>query len=95
MESTNLEEKKALLYYSSYLSAYPTFLSGIARILDFGNTFDTYNNTSNGEQADSIGMLWDWSIVGKDLWNSINTVKNSPEIQSSEANWQFKSSVEA
>lgn len=54
-----------------YLASNPGFFSGIARIFDFGNTFDAYNVASSGDEADAIGLLWDWSLVGNDLWNAV------------------------
>jgi len=56
----------------SYLYASPSFLSGAARLLDFGNTYDTYNHAVTGSQADSLGLLWDWALVGNDLWQGVN-----------------------
>lgn len=44
----------------------------MARIFDFGNTFDAYNRTASGGQADGIGILWDWAVSGNDLWNAVN-----------------------
>ena len=55
----------------SDLYASPSFLSGAARLLDFGNTYDTYNHAVTGSQADSLGLLWDWAVVGNDLWQSV------------------------
>jgi hypothetical protein len=62
---------------SLYLCSPPSFLSGMARIFDFGSTFDQYNEAPTGEQADAIGILWDWSMVGQDLWNSVNTFRET------------------
>jgi len=56
---------------SLYLAAQPELLYGVARLLDLGNTFDLYNNCSTGDQADLIGILSDWEIVGQDLWASV------------------------
>jgi hypothetical protein len=71
-----------------YLCSPPSIWSGIARILDFGSTFDTYNTTSTSEEADGIGLLSDWSMVGHDLWNSIhrfgNTGNTNIQLQSLE-----------
>lgn len=54
----------------SYLFACPTFWSGAARLLDLGNTFDQYNHSPSGQEADTIGMLIDWDAIGQDLWFS-------------------------
>jgi hypothetical protein len=52
----------------SYLYASPNFWSGVARLLDFGNTYDQYNHLQTGQEADSIGIFMDWEQVGQDLW---------------------------
>lgn len=57
---------------SLYLAAQPDFWYGMARLLDLGNTFDVYNECPAGEQADSIGVLLDWEMVGKDLWLGVS-----------------------
>jgi hypothetical protein len=67
---------------SLYLSANPGPWSGVARIFDFGNTFDAYNNAATGEEADGIGLLWDWAMVGKDLWNAVSM--HETKLKSSE-----------
>jgi hypothetical protein len=56
---------------SLYLCSKPSIWSGAARLLDFGNTFDAYNHSATGPQADALGLLWDWAIVGNDLWQSM------------------------
>lgn len=52
----------------SYLYASPSFWSGASRLLDLGNTFDQYNHSQTGKEADSLGILMDWDAVGQDLW---------------------------
>lgn len=61
---------------SLYLSADPSICSGMARLFDFGCTFDTYNHAATGAQADDIGILWDWAIVGNDLWGAVHTCED-------------------
>ena len=57
---------------SLYLSAAPTVWSGAARLLDFGNTFDSYNRTETGREADALGIFWDWAVVGNTLWQAFS-----------------------
>lgn len=66
----------------SYLYASPSFLSGAARLLDFGNTYDTYNHAMTGSQADSLGLLWDWALVGNDLWQGVDAYQIAKTEQS-------------
>ena len=52
---------------SDFLFAVPSYLSGIARTLDLGGTFDSYNESSTGEEADRRAISADWRMVGQDL----------------------------
>jgi len=49
------------------LYANPSFLEGVARILDFGNALSTYNESKNGKEADSKALNSDWSVIGQDI----------------------------
>ena len=57
----------------SYLYSAPSYLSGFARLLDFGNTYDHYNRTPSPNQADALGVLWDWAAVASDMRKAIAT----------------------
>lgn len=73
----------------SYLYASPSFLAGAARLLDFGNTYDAYNHTVTGSQADSLGLLWDWAVVGNDLWQG-EIAYQADKVEQSRRNGIFK-----
>jgi hypothetical protein len=62
---------------SLFLCAPPSALSGAGRLLDFGNTFDAYNRAETGAQADAIGILWDWAMVGGSLWQALSEYEAS------------------
>jgi hypothetical protein len=53
--------------YSTFLFAQPSLLSGVARLFDFGGTFDTYNLSAGPKDADVWASLADWLAVGEDL----------------------------
>jgi hypothetical protein len=53
---------------SDLLFARPSFISGMARILDLGGFFNSYNFS---EQADSQALFADWCVVGQDIENAI------------------------
>lgn len=55
-----------------FLCADPSWLSGAARILDLGGTFDVYNSSENGEEADAKATYSDWYMVGEDLQHAID-----------------------
>ena len=53
--------------YSTFLMAEPSFVEGVARILDFGNTLTEYNRAPSDEQADAAALEADWKAVAEDL----------------------------
>ena len=57
--------------YSELLYARPTFLSGLARILDFGGTLNVYNTSKSAADADQEALLSDWYAVGDDIRDAI------------------------
>jgi hypothetical protein len=52
---------------SDFFFAMPSFLSGFARILDFGGQFDSYNVSRDGDEADVRALFADWMAVGEDI----------------------------
>ena len=59
---TELTEMRAAILF-----ARPSALSGIASILDFGDTLTEYNTANSPEQADVLALWSDWLAVGDDL----------------------------
>ncbi len=51
---------------SDFLFAQPSFLSGAARVLDLGGTFDQYNTSPD---ADTAALTSDWFVIGDDLFD--------------------------
>ncbi len=49
------------------LFATPTFLEGVARSLDLGDTFTDYNTSRSPSEADFLGLRSDWRAVGEDF----------------------------
>lgn len=56
----------------NFLYALPSFLSGSARVLDLGGTFDEYNDSPNGQVADARAIYSDWLAVGVALSSCMN-----------------------
>jgi hypothetical protein len=52
---------------SDFLFATPSTLSGMARTLDLGAQFDSYNENPTGEIADLKALFVDWRVVGETL----------------------------
>ena len=60
MESTN--------YNSKYrLYAGPSFIEGVARLLDFSGSLEVYNESRDGAEADIRASASDWRTVGEDI----------------------------
>jgi len=57
--------------YSDFLFARPSFLEGIARIFDFGNTLNEYNSSPSDDIADEVALRMDWGAVGDNLRNAL------------------------
>jgi len=53
--------------FTSFLFARPSFVEGMGRVLDFGNTMTEYNVSENAAEADRRAMLADWCAVGDDI----------------------------
>lgn len=62
-----LGAKETLLSRSGRLFAIPSFITGMAKVLDIGATFDVYNEDATSREADYWSMLSDWYAVGDDL----------------------------
>lgn len=54
-----------------FLCARPSFLEGIARIMDFGNTLNAYNTSPTGQEADNTAIWMDWTMIGQDFRNTV------------------------
>lgn len=56
---------------SSFLFARPSFVEGVARLLDFADTLDDYNYSPSPEAADFYAFANDWRAVGEDIRKAI------------------------
>jgi len=63
---------------SDFLFAHPSFLSGVARSLDLGGTFDDYNASDTPKQADARAARADWLATGRDLVNAMAAQELKP-----------------
>lgn len=59
-------------FKTDFLFANPSFASGAARLLDFGGTFDRYNQSASPKEADTNAAIVDWCIVGDDIQEAID-----------------------
>jgi hypothetical protein len=66
--------RKTILKQSQTLHRFakPSFIEGMARVLDLGSTMRIYNESPSPNQADIDAIRHDWQVVGEDIENSIN-----------------------
>ncbi len=53
--------------FTGLLYAQPSFIAGVARTLDLGGTFDSYNESPSAVEADQLALSSDWYAIGADL----------------------------
>jgi hypothetical protein len=52
---------------TDFLFANPTFIGGLASVLDLGSTMVVYNESPSIKVADVRAMESDWRVTGEDL----------------------------
>jgi hypothetical protein len=57
---------------SSNLFRPPSFMKGMARIVDLRGTLNEYSYYESESAADVVALKKDWRIVGNDLWVAID-----------------------
>ncbi len=74
MQNSTIDRYRESLYYSY---AKPSFLGGLARILDLGGTLrNTYSHSDDVYEMDIMAMRSDWIAIGQDLGNAIGSYKD-------------------
>lgn len=58
---------------TGFLYADPSFLSGLAAVLDLSGSLVMYNTSRTGREADQRALASDWAVVGKDIGAAIET----------------------
>jgi len=69
-------------HLSTFLYARPSFLEGVARLIDWGNTLQEYNTVSNPKVADYLALSADWRVVGHDLESAMFSSEWEKELNS-------------
>ena len=57
--------------FTSLLFARPSFIEGLARLFDFGNTLQVYNVSHDGAEADQAALAADWHAIGGDMMAAV------------------------
>ncbi|GIK61087.1 MAG: hypothetical protein HND39_01330 [Ignavibacteriota bacterium] len=58
-----------------FLFSRPSFIEGIARILDLGSTLNEYNYSESEEEADARALASDWKAIGNDIKVAIDQLE--------------------
>jgi hypothetical protein len=66
---------------SDFLVASGSYASGAARLLDWGGTFDQYNQSATPQEADIKALYSDWAIVGDDIAEAMATCEESQPVE--------------
>ncbi len=65
---------------TSFLFAEPSFVEGIARLVDFSAALNVYNQSSTPEAADARALRADWEAIGDDLRAATEQVRREYEV---------------
>ena len=67
--------------HSDFLYARPSFLEGVARLLDMGGTLNEYNASRSGQEADDAALRSDWAAIGQDMRDAIGELEKEREAE--------------
>jgi hypothetical protein len=63
-------EEFTMNYGSSF--AMPSFMRGLAWVLDLGSTVDRYQHSDHALESDYEALKSDWEAVGQDLYGALD-----------------------
>jgi hypothetical protein len=58
---------------TTFLFARPSFIEGVARVLDLGGTMQVYNDCKTEKEADLKALKKDWQAVGEDILGAVES----------------------
>ncbi|MHB8312455.1 MAG: hypothetical protein ACYDD0_04035 [Candidatus Dormibacteria bacterium] len=64
-----------------FLYARPSFLEGVARLIDFAGFLNQYNTSLTEEQADRLALTMDWAAVAAALRDTTSQVTGEVDRQ--------------
>lgn len=73
--------------FDAYIFNAPGFMSGAARSLDIGATFDrgSYLISDTPAEADARAVASDWKVVGQDLQVALEAYEQEQEAEEEQA----------
>ncbi|MDP2983245.1 MAG: hypothetical protein Q8O92_07945 [Candidatus Latescibacter sp.] len=64
---------------TDFLFSMPSFIGGMASVLDLGSTLTVYNESPTPEMADAIAIYNDWKTIGNDMRSVFCQIKESQD----------------
>ena len=61
----------AIMKRTDFLFAKPSFIGGLASVLDLGSSLAVYNESPDVEVADALSLESDWRVTGEDIKSAI------------------------
>ncbi len=52
---------------TTHLLANPSFIEGMARVLDLGSNLGVFNDSKTSKAADTKAIRKDWEAIGEDI----------------------------
>lgn len=80
--------------YTTYLYARSSFIEGIARILDFGNTLQVYNTSRRSDDPDAWALATDWHAIGEDMKRAVHEIQATIQVASAHEQTESQSAAE-
>jgi hypothetical protein len=74
---------------TSFLFAKPSYIEGIARVIDLGSTIDEYNSVITPEQADFLSIRNDWEVIGEDIAIVIEAEERKSDTKGEQIELEF------
>ncbi len=68
---------------SGFLFADPSFLTGLATVMDIGGSLTVYNSSRTGAEADQCAIASDWAVIGSDILNATNSLAEETKTKTS------------
>ena len=79
LQLINYSRDPYILFRTARLFALPSFMGGVASVLDLGTTLKEYNESATPQEADFESIRSDWFSVGDDLSQVIISYKEEIE----------------
>lgn len=66
---------------TDFLFATPSFIGGMASVLDLGTTMVVYNESASTQEADARAMASDWNVTGQDIKTAFDQIRKELNVQ--------------